>query len=84
MVLFLSFFLILLRFGPNFVFHSGYYLFAGFYAAQRFAWEFFKPYETLFLGLNIFHLLCLLLVAYSISMIMRTVKYKSRYETGIA
>jgi hypothetical protein len=36
------------------------------YAAQRFAWEFLKPYPTLVGPLNIFHLLMIGLIAYGI------------------
>jgi prolipoprotein diacylglyceryltransferase len=38
------------------------------YAAQRFAWEFFKPYATLLGPLNLFHLLCMALLVYSVLM----------------
>ncbi|MDF0490662.1 prolipoprotein diacylglyceryl transferase [Sphingomonas sp. H39-1-10] len=41
-----------------------FYVLAGWYGAQRFVWEFLKPYPTLIGPLNIFHLLCLGLVAY--------------------
>ena len=43
-----------------------FYQFILLYSTQRFLWEFLKPYETLILGLNIFQLLCLVLVVYSI------------------
>ena len=42
-----------------------FYVLAGWYGAQRFAWEFLKPYPRLIGPLNIFHLLCLGLVAYA-------------------
>jgi phosphatidylglycerol:prolipoprotein diacylglycerol transferase len=51
-----------------FVLRQGFYLFAGFYAAQRFAWEFFKPYSTVIGPLNIFHVICLVMLAYSLFM----------------
>lgn len=41
-----------------------FYVLAGWYGAQRFAWEFLKPYPRLLGPLNIFHLLCLGLLAY--------------------
>jgi prolipoprotein diacylglyceryltransferase len=47
---------------------KGFYLAVGFYAVQRFAWEFLKPYGTLIGPLNLFHLLCLLLLAYAMFM----------------
>ncbi|WP_316653128.1 prolipoprotein diacylglyceryl transferase family protein [Ovoidimarina sediminis] len=44
---------------------NGFYLMTGFYAVQRFAWEFLKPYAAVIGPLNLFHLICLALVAYS-------------------
>ena len=37
-----------------------------FYACQRFAWEFLKPYPTVVGPLNVFHLLSVGLIAYGI------------------
>jgi len=37
-----------------------------FYAAQRFGWEFFKPYPAVLGPLNVFHLLMLGLIAYGL------------------
>jgi prolipoprotein diacylglyceryltransferase len=37
------------------------------YAAQRFAWEFLKPYPTVLGPLNVFHLLMLGLIAYGLT-----------------
>jgi phosphatidylglycerol:prolipoprotein diacylglycerol transferase len=45
-------------------YRRSFYVLAGWYGAQRFAWEFLKPYPRLIGPLNIFHLLCLGLVAY--------------------
>lgn len=56
------------------VINYGYYLCVGFYTAQRFCWEFLKPYGTVFGNLNIFHIVCLILMIYSIVMI-----YEGRY-----
>ena len=39
------------------------------YAAQRFAWEFLKPYATVIGPLNLFHLLCITLLVYSVLMV---------------
>lgn len=50
----------------------GFYLMVGFYAAQRFLWEFLKPYGTVVGPFNLFHLLCLGLIGYSGLMILRT------------
>ncbi len=51
---------------------QGFYLCVGFYGAQRYFWEFLKPYEPLVAGQNIFQFLCLALVGYSITMIRKT------------
>ncbi len=56
---------------PFFMRH-GFYLMVGFYCAQRFVWEFFKPYAAIAGPLNLFHFLCLALIAYSVIMIKRT------------
>ena len=45
------------------------------YGLQRFAWEFLKPYATVIGPLNIFHLLCLALLVYSVAMM-----YLQRHE----
>jgi phosphatidylglycerol---prolipoprotein diacylglyceryl transferase len=52
-----------------FFMRDGFYLLVTFYAGQRFVWEFLKPYATVLGPFNIFHLLCLALVAYGIAMI---------------
>ena len=50
---------------------NGFYLMIGFYAAQRFLWEFLKPYAPVFGPLNLFHLVCLGLLAYAAIMMAR-------------
>lgn len=50
----------------------GFYLMVGFYAAQRFMWEFLKPYGPVVGPFNLFHLLCLALICYAGFMILRT------------
>ena len=42
-----------------------FYQFILLYSIQRFIWEFLKPYETLFMGLNIFQFFCLGLIFYA-------------------
>jgi prolipoprotein diacylglyceryltransferase len=43
-----------------------FYQFILVYATQRFMWEFLKPYETIFFGLNVFQLFCIGLIIYAI------------------
>jgi phosphatidylglycerol:prolipoprotein diacylglycerol transferase len=47
---------------------DGFYLFVAWYAVQRFAWEFLKPYAALLGPFNLFHLICIGLFAYSLFM----------------
>jgi prolipoprotein diacylglyceryltransferase len=54
---------------------NGFYLFVIVYGVQRFAWEFFKPYPKLFGPLNIFHLLCAIMIAYGLVMIGRNLEH---------
>ncbi len=44
---------------------NGFYLVIGWYALQRFVWEFFKPYATLVGPFNLFHVVCLGLLLYA-------------------
>jgi phosphatidylglycerol---prolipoprotein diacylglyceryl transferase len=66
MTLFLVVFLALLRRGEPLALRAGFYLFIGVYAAQRFAWEFLKPYGSVIGPFNLFHLLSLALIAYAV------------------
>lgn len=64
----ISVIVLLRRNRPQFI-AASYYLCVGFYGAQRYVWEFLKPYEPLIAGQNIFHFLCLALVVYSFIML---------------
>jgi len=59
---------------------NGFYLMVLWYAAQRFCWEFFKPYAPVLGPLNLFHLICLALIAYALTMMTRL----PRTELGAA
>ncbi|PIT00142.1 diacylglyceryl transferase [Bradyrhizobium nitroreducens] len=48
-----------------FVITNGFYLALAFYGAQRFLWEFLKPYGTLIGPLSLFHLLSLSILLYA-------------------
>ena len=58
------------RENPRFLRH-GFYLMTGYYALQRFAWEFLKPYAALIGPFNIFHLTCAALLVYAALMIRK-------------
>jgi prolipoprotein diacylglyceryltransferase len=53
----------------DFVARNGFSLAVGFYGAQRFLWEFFKPYAPLVGPLTLFHFVSAALVAYAVFMI---------------
>jgi prolipoprotein diacylglyceryltransferase len=64
-------FTMLARRDPWFM-RNGFYAFVLWYATTRFLWEFMKPYAAMVGPLNVFHLTCLALIAYALSM-MRSV-----------
>lgn len=68
MLAFLLASLLLLRYRPNIFVRYGFYLCIGYYAAQRWLWEFFKPYAKLDGLFNIFQYVCLVLMLYSLWM----------------
>ncbi|AJQ93006.1 prolipoprotein diacylglyceryl transferase family protein [Gynuella sunshinyii] len=68
MLMLLMFVIFMLRVRQQFIVDYGYYLCVGFYGGQRFLWEFLKPYAALLGSLNLFHIICLLLMIYSIAM----------------
>jgi phosphatidylglycerol---prolipoprotein diacylglyceryl transferase len=47
---------------------NGFYVMVLFYAVQRFAWEFLKPYATVLGPFNLFHLVCAVLACYALMM----------------
>lgn len=58
-----------MRRNDRFIIDNGFYLAVGFYGAQRFVWEFFKPYGALIGPFTLFHLLSAAVVAYAVVMI---------------
>jgi len=72
MFLFLAVYLRAIARGVPLFLRQGFYLFVGWYALQRFAWEFFKPYPVIAGPFNLFHLICLGLFGYSILMMRST------------
>ena len=55
--------------GDRFFIAQGFYLVAAFYGAQRFVWEFFKPYGTVIGPFTLFHALSAAVLVYAIVMI---------------
>jgi phosphatidylglycerol---prolipoprotein diacylglyceryl transferase len=72
MLVFLVVYLAAIARGSAMFLREGFYLFVIVYGAQRFAWEFLKPYPKLFGPFNVFHLLCVIMIAYGLVMIGRT------------
>lgn len=71
MLAFLAVFLWQRAIGSAFMARHGFYVFVGWYALQRFAWEFLKPYPRILGPFDLFHLLCIVLLAYSAIMLRR-------------
>ena len=65
MLAFLAFYLAALARRAAWTRTRAFYLFIAFYAAQRFAWEFLKPYPRILGPLDIFQLLALAMIAYA-------------------
>ncbi len=72
MALFLGFFVWALWRRVPFAMANGFYLMVGWYAFQRFLWEFLKPYAPVAGPLNIFQFLCMGLMLYAFVMIRRS------------
>jgi len=68
MAAFLVYALAMLARRDPFFLRNGFYVMVLWYAAQRICWEFFKPYAPVLGPLNLFHLICLGLIAYALSM----------------
>ena len=72
------------RLRDPFVIANGFYLAAGFYGAQRFAWEFLKPYGAVLGPLTLFHLLSLAILAYAIVMIATAPERTPSHDRAVA
>ncbi|HEY2444261.1 MAG TPA: prolipoprotein diacylglyceryl transferase family protein [Rhizomicrobium sp.] len=71
MLAFLAVYLTGISSESRFFLKQGFYVFVGWYAAQRFLWEFLKPYPAVIGPLNVFHLICMALFCYSLFMVRR-------------
>ena len=78
MAIFLVAFLWAVRRQNAVVLRAGFYLFIGVYAAQRFLWEFLKPYGTVLGPFNLFHLLSAALVVYAVVFARRELQWTSQ------
>ncbi len=71
MLAFLGVYLRQIANGSPLFLRQGFHLFVAWYALQRFAWEFLKPYPPVIGPLNVFHLICIALFCYSLFMMRR-------------
>jgi prolipoprotein diacylglyceryltransferase len=78
MAVFLAYALVMLARRDALFMKNGFYMMVIWYAAQRFGWEFFKPYAAVVGPLNLFHFVCLGLMAYAIWMMMVEVPVTGR------
>jgi len=70
--------------GNAFVIENGFYLVVGFYGAQRFAWEFIKPYGPLIGPFTLFHLLSAAILTYATFMIVTAPRARIADDTAVA
>jgi prolipoprotein diacylglyceryltransferase len=70
--------------GNRFVIENGFYLVVGFYGAQRFAWEFIKPYGPLIGPFTLFHLVSAAILAYAAWMIVTAPRPRIADDTAVA
>ena len=69
MAMFAALYLVMMARGSLLWREDGFYLAVGFYAAQRFVWEFLKPYDPVLAGMTVFHLLSIALLGYAMERI---------------
>ena len=84
MAAFALFYATAVRLRDPFIIDNGFYLAAGFYAAQRFGWEFMKPYGDVLGPLNLFHLLSLAIMAYAGLMILSAPRKDPAHDRAVA
>lgn len=69
MTAFLAVYLAMMARNNRFVARNGFYLAVRFYGAQRFVWEFLKPYGAILGPFSVFHFLSAALALYAVAMI---------------
>jgi hypothetical protein len=74
MLVFLVVYLMALGHRSAWAIRRGFYVMAAWYGAQRFVWEFLKPYPSVFGTLNVFHMICLGLVIYGCTYFVRDLR----------
>ncbi len=74
MAVFLAIYLLALHYHRPWAIRRSFYVMVGWYGAQRFVWEFFKPYPSVLAPFNLFHLICLGLVMYGSAFFLRDLR----------
>jgi phosphatidylglycerol---prolipoprotein diacylglyceryl transferase len=77
MLLFLVVYMHYISRGSVFFQRQGFYVFVGWYAVQRFLWEFLKPYPTVIGPFNLFQLVCIAMFGYSLFMMRRNYEFRT-------
>jgi phosphatidylglycerol---prolipoprotein diacylglyceryl transferase len=81
---FAVFYVTAVRLRDPFVIANGFYLAAGYYGAQRFLWEFIKPYGAVLGPFTLFHVLSVAILAYACAMIATAPQKESSDERAVA
>jgi prolipoprotein diacylglyceryltransferase len=84
MLAFLAVYLVALKRKRAWAIERGFYVFVAVYGAQRFLWEFLKPYPRLFAGLDLFQLIALAMIAYGwIYYVRDRSRARAKERTGV-
>jgi prolipoprotein diacylglyceryltransferase len=81
---FALFYVAAVRLRDHFVIDNGFYLAVGWYGAQRFLWEFLKPYGPVVGPFTLFHLLSAAAVVYACAMVASAPKGSSSHDRAVA
>jgi phosphatidylglycerol---prolipoprotein diacylglyceryl transferase len=84
MTAFAAFYAAAVRLRDPFIIDNGFYLAVGFYGAQRFGWEFFKPYGAVLGPFNLFHFVSLAILAYAGLMILSAPQKDPSHDRAVA
>ena len=84
MAAFAVFYVAAVRLRDPFVIENGFYLAVAAYGAQRFAWEFIKPYGAVLGPFTLFHILSAAVVVYACAMIATAPQRTSADDRAIA
>ena len=81
---FALFYVAAVRLRDPFVIENGFYLAVGWYGAQRFLWEFVKPYGAVIGPFTLFHMLSAAIVIYACAMVASAPKGSSSHDRAVA